>query len=445
MMLPRVLYGIFFVVVVPAVLVWWAAATATSVPLRVPTPSWLGVVVAGTGLGLTLAGMAALVVHGRGLPMNAFPPPRYVARGIYRLVPHPIYVGFVLCCFGVSILVGSPSGFWLVSPIVALAVTALVVGAEGPQLRARFGSDVVHAPLIWLPPESPDPVRAGDRLAAYVLVGLPWAVAFQAVCTLGIPSFTVVATLPFERAWPVLEWTAGIYESVYVFVLVTPFVVRTRRALRDVCVMGLLATAAVTFVYVTVPVIAPARPFEPRTIFGDALVIELTACDSVAAFPSFHVIWSLIAAYGWAGRSPAWGVAAWIWAAAIAITCVTTGMHAVADIAAAVATFAVLTRRRQIWEALRRRAEVVANSWHAWTWGGVRLINYGFYAALAGAVGFWISNVLGGPQTFWALVAIYVSGLAGAAAWAQRLEGSPRLSRPGQWRRWSRPTRPCAV
>lgn len=429
-MLPKVLYGFLFVAVVPGVLVWWAAATAASVPLPVPPYRWLGAVAAGAGGALMAAGMAALAVYGRGLPMNAYPPPRYVDRAVYRFVPHPIYLGFVVCCSGVSLLVQSSSGLWLVSPTAALAVTALVLGFEGPNLRARFGSDAIHAPLFALPPDSSDAVRARDRVAAYVLVGLPWVLAFEAVCTLGIPPLALVASLPFERAWPVLEWTAGIYESVYVFVLVTPLVVRTQRVLRDASVMGLIATAAVTFVYLTVPVIAPARPFEPRTIFGDALRLEVAMCDAVAAFPSFHVIWSMIAAHAWAARSRAWGVAGWGWAAVIAITCVTTGMHAVADIAAAVVTFDLLRRRRQIWEWLRRRAEAVANSWSAWTWRGVRLINYGFYAALAGAVGFWISNGLSGPRTFWPLVAIYLCGLVGAGAWAQQLEGSPQLPRP---------------
>lgn len=430
MMLPRLLYGLLFVVVVPAVLVWWAAVTAVSVPLPVSPRQWPGAIAVGAGLVLMASGMAALATFGRGLPMNAFPPPRYVYRGIYRFTSHPIYLGFVLCCFGVSILVQSPSGFWLVSPIVTLAVTALVLGFERLDLRDRFGLEAIHVPLISLPPDSPDPVEARHRLATYVLVGLPWAVAFEAVCALGIPSLALVATLPFERTWPVLEWTAWSYESVYVFVLVTPFVVRTQRGLRDVSVMGLIATAAVTFFYVTVPVTSPPRQFEPRTIFGDALRLDLALCANVAAFPSFHVIWSMIAAHGWAKRSRAWGIAGWIWSVWIAITCVTTGMHATADVAAAVVTFALLRQRRQIWERLRRGAERLANSWHAWTWKGVRLINYAFYAALAGAVGFWMSNVLGGPQLYWPLVAIHACGLLGAAAWAQQLEGSPTLSRP---------------
>jgi len=104
-MLAKVLYGSFFVVAVPATLVWWASATAAFVPLPVLPWRWPGVVVAGAGALLVAWGMAALAVHGRGLPMNAFPPPVHVTRGPFRLVGHPIYVGFALLCVGVSILV----------------------------------------------------------------------------------------------------------------------------------------------------------------------------------------------------------------------------------------------------------------------------------------------------------------------------------------------------
>src|SRR2546429_1610145 len=70
--------------------------------------------------------------------MNAYPPPRYVAQGIFRLLPHPIYTGFTMLCVGVSIAVVSASGLWLVSPIVALSCAARVLGYERHDLRERL-------------------------------------------------------------------------------------------------------------------------------------------------------------------------------------------------------------------------------------------------------------------------------------------------------------------
>jgi hypothetical protein len=119
-----------------------------------------------------------------------------------------------------------------------------------------------------------------------------------------------------------------------------------------------------------------------------------------------------------------------MWATLITISCITTGMHALADIVAAAIVFVMLLQYRRIWEGFRRASERIANSWHEWRWHGVRLINYGLYAALAATVGLWIAASLGGPGIFWQLVLVHLCGLVGAGLWAQQLEGSSRLSRP---------------
>ena len=429
-MIGKLLYGFLFVVLAPALLVWWAAATAATVTLPTTPFLWVGLPVSAVGIVLIAAGVGALMVLGHGLPMNPYPPPVYVARGIYRLTSHPIYVGFVLCCFGTSIVLGSASGLWLVSPMVALALTALVMGYERHDLIRRFGRGAIHRPLVSLPPDRPERPTRWDRASVYLLVFLPWAAAFEAVYLLGVPPDGIVGYLPFERAWPVLEWTEAVYASVYLFVLAAPLAVRTQRALRTMAVTGLIATTVVTLIYVTVPVIVPPRPFEPSTILGRALVLERAMSNTVGAFPAFHVIWSLIAADAWATRSRAWGAAAWVWAALITVSCITTGMHALIDLVAAVLVFLAVRRYDRVWEMLRRGVETIANSWHEWRWHGLRLINYGLSAALAAAGGLWLSGSLGGPWVFWHVGFVYLAGLLGAALWAQQLEGSSKLSRP---------------
>lgn len=428
--LGKLLYAVLFVLVIPAALAWWAAVADRMVPLPTIPYGRAALVPVVIGVALMAAGAVALARYAKGLPMNPYPPPAYVARGIYRLTPHPIYLGFVLACFGVAIFMRSPAGIWLVSPAVALALMALVLGYERQDLRRRFGSEAIHLPLISLPPDRPDPATSWNRTSIYLLVFVPWAVAFEAVYRLGIPRDAVVAYLPFEHGWPVLEWTEAIYGSIYLFVLVTPLIIRTQRHLRRLAELGLIATALVTLIYLTVPLTAPPRPFEPQSILGRALMVERAMSHTVAAFPAFHVIWAFIAADGWATRSRAWGVAGWTWAILITVSCITTGMHALADLVAATIVFVLLLQRGRVWELLRGGAEAVANSWREWRWHGVRVINHGLYAGLAGAVGLWVSGSLGGPSVFWQLVFVHLAGLAGAGLWAQRLEGSPKLSRP---------------
>jgi protein-S-isoprenylcysteine O-methyltransferase Ste14 len=428
--LGQLLYGTLFVVGIPGLLVWWAAATEAMVPLPALQSTWAGLALTATGLMLMVAGMGTLTVHGRGLPMNAYPPPAYVHQGIYRLTPHPIYLGFGVGCIGVALWSGSASGLWLVSPMVALGLTAIVLGYERLDLRRRFGHEALHRPSISLPRDVADRPSPWDRLSVYLLVFIPWVIAFEAVFALGVPPDAIVAHFSFEQRWPVLQWTEAIYASTYVFVLATPLILLTNTALRRFAVTGLIATATVTLVYLAVPLIAPPRPFIPDTFLGRLLMLERTTANTVAAFPAFHLIWSLLAADAWSTRSRAWGMVGWLWAALIAVSCLTTGMHALVDLVAAMAAFLVVRQYRLIGRLALRAAEAIANSWREWRWGGFRFINYGLYAAAAASGAFWISTTLGGPDVFWQLVWVYLCGLVGAGLWAQKLEGSSKLSRP---------------
>src|SRR5437667_9714419 len=116
--------------------------------------------------------------------MNAYPPPRYVAQGIFRLLPHPIYTGFTLLCVGVSIAVVSASGLWLVSPTVALSCAARVLGYERHDLRERFG----RASMSLLPAAGPTSPSASERSACHAFELLMWVKHSKGVDDLGKPT-----------------------------------------------------------------------------------------------------------------------------------------------------------------------------------------------------------------------------------------------------------------
>jgi prolipoprotein diacylglyceryltransferase/protein-S-isoprenylcysteine O-methyltransferase Ste14 len=422
------LYGTAWAAVAPALLVAWAVATADMVPLQAVHAPVAGAGLALAGLTLLAAGIHALAVHGGGLPMNAYPPPRFVATGVYAWISHPIYVGFVVLAFGASLATGSASGLWLVSPVAALALTALVLGYERHDLLRRFGPRT--PPRIALPAARPGTASTAERISIYLLVLLPWLLAYEALHVIGVPRDAIVSHLPFEDAWPVVEWTEIIYVSAYAMILATPFLVRSRQALRQFAVTGLLATAIVTFIYVLVPLIAPPRPFEPTTLAGRLLAVERSLSNTVAAFPAFHVIWPLIATQAWLANGRRWGLVAAAWTLLIAASCITTGMHSLVDVVAAFAIFPLLSRAAAAWELLRRLAERTANSWQEWRVGSIRIINHGFYAAAGGAVGTWIAAVVVGPELAATVVAIALFTLVVSALWAQFIEGSPMLLRP---------------
>jgi protein-S-isoprenylcysteine O-methyltransferase Ste14 len=133
----KMLYGLLFVVLLPLFLVYFSAHVEIRLSIaRFPAA---GTIFAGVGLLVMLWGMWDIWTRGKGLPMNAFPPEKLVTGGIYGVVPQPIYSGFVLVCLGVSLALGSATGVFLTTPLVAISAFALVLGYERPYLLRTFG------------------------------------------------------------------------------------------------------------------------------------------------------------------------------------------------------------------------------------------------------------------------------------------------------------------
>jgi len=423
----KLLYGLLFVGLLPFLLVIWASKTRDVVALRTVHSLPWGLVTAGVGLLLMALGSASLWWLGGGLPMNAFPPPRYVSGGIYHVFSHPIYVGFASVCVGIAIAVGSPSGLWLVSTTVILASAALVLGYELPDMQERFGAALLKQRL--LPPDDRSQPTPLERSRCYLTVLLPWFVLYEAVIALGIPVDAKVAYLPFEsrlRVWP---WTEISYGSVYVVAVLVPLMARTRHALRWFSSRALLSMVIVFPLYLAVPLIAPPRPFASNGALGTLLNFERSHDSATAAFPSYHVIWAFLAA-GAMGRGP-WQKRLWqLWAVLVAASCLTTGMHALMDVLAGLLVVWLVVRMDRAWSFLRHLSEAIANSWREWRIGPVRVINHGGYAAAGVFLGIWILDTLLGPGKSVIPLAIFLGGTIGAALWAQFIEGSPALLRP---------------
>jgi hypothetical protein len=421
------LYGALFVILLPAGLIGWARTTSGVVGLPAYQSTFAGIVLIILSFVFMGFGMFALYRYGQGLPMNPFPPLRFVDRGIYRYLGQPIYIGFVMICAGAALLTGCASGLWLVTPAAAFGAVALVIGYEHRDLIRRFG-ERVRLPLISLPRATDSRPEPWDRIAFCILVFLPWLIAYEAVQFMGTPRNAIASYLPFENAWRVIVWTEIPYVSVYALVLLTPFIVRTKRVLRHMAITALFATATVTIIYLTVPLIAPPRPFHSASMLGWMLANEQAFNHTVAAFPSFHVLWALIAAAAWpAGPRRRF---AFVWALLIAASCVTTGMHSLADVVFALILFPVLNRYDRLWALLREGSERLANSWREWRIGPVRVIVHGIYPATGAFVGVVIAGMLAGPSQAGGILIVAAASLAGAGLWAQYLEGSPALLRP---------------
>ena len=426
-LLPRLAYGALFVVLLPLALFSWARAASEAVNLPAVHVPAIGLVVAAAGVIALLVGIAALWRRGGGMPMNAFPPPRYVDSGIYSLVPHPVYGGFTLICAGLAMHFGSASGLWLVSSAVALGCSALVLGYELPDLRSRFGAPRFS---VWLPRGGLGVPSFLERFRIYPVVILPWLACFELIGLLGRPAHATSSYMSFESRLPVLEWTGPIYASTYLVVLAAPLLASSRDALRRFAKRSLRAMAIMFPLYLVLPFDVPPRPFHASTFAGRMLLWEHSPLAGSGAMPSFHVVWAFIAASALAGQRRSKKILWWSWAVFVAISCIATGMHSIADVLAGAAAFAVVVCLKDIWKGILWVAERIANSWKEWLIGPVRIINHGAFAAAAAIVGMLILGSMTGHGGAGLCLCIFSGCIAGAVLWAQYVEGSPSLLRP---------------
>ena len=427
--LGKSLYGALFVAVLPVALTLWALRLDAVVHLPAYHLPVGGSVVLASGL--LLMGWATLVlwVNGDGLPMSPFPPARYVLRGPYRVMRHPIYAGAVVAACGASLAAGSGSGLFLVTPFVAALAAAWVLGFEGSRTRERFG-DTAPLPPVRLAAAADEPPTAGERVFAFTHLLLPWLVVYYAVEFLGAPSDGVEMWTRWDAALPVLPWTEPVYALAYPFVVLAPLAARSRRDLRWLVTRGWLAMACIVPLWLLLPAVATAKPATGEGFLAGLMAWERAWDRPATAFPAFHATWAVLAAVVFTRR---WRTLAWAWwalAAGIAASCVTTGMHAAADVVAGLLVGWAVMRAEDLWEQLRAWAERVAGSWREATLGPVRFLSHSVWAAAGSWLGLALFLVVAGPAQLGPGLVLTAVSIAGAALWAQVVEGSPQLLRP---------------
>ena len=225
----QIAYGMVFTLFLPGLWCLWARRLDQTMPYLwpIPIPEWFGIALTAIGIVLILASMAMLWMTGKGLPMNAYPPDRFVSTGPYALFSHPIYLGFVAAVAGTSIAANSPAGFWVVTPLSALAVLALVFGYEGPRLSARFREVGAHFPVFGLPPEDARSVPLRRRMAAVAITLGPWAIAYSVLSCVPAPLDTFNLRMDWEHSIVSQGWAIWLYSAAYPIAVVGPLLLRS--------------------------------------------------------------------------------------------------------------------------------------------------------------------------------------------------------------------------
>lgn len=421
----KILYGFAFCILLPVLLILWARLAPQDLP---ELPEWelISWLLITAGFLLLGFAMIALWTLGKGLPMNAFPPKNYVSSGMYSLFRHPIYVGACLIVFGVALLTQNKFGFWIIAPVFVASCIALVLGFEKQHIENSFGNKR-HYTFFSLPQLDRKNISAGERIRFLIMTYSPWLILYELAIRWSDYGVSFDTRLSFETM-PVLEDAEWIYASIYVVLFLIPFIVHDKKILREHALAGWWATGIGMMLLFALPFYCSQTLFHAEGLAGSLLNFERLKDSTFGAFPSFHVIWALLA-----GRTLAMHFANLKWpfysySLAVAVACYLTGMHAVLDILAGVLVFAIVIYRQRIYAFLQMVSEKLANSWHEWHIGNFRIISHSVYSGLCAFVGLLIGYFF--MENAWYLVSIMVFSLLCAALWGQFIEGSAALLRP---------------
>lgn len=199
-----------------------------------------------------------------------------------------------------------------------------------------------------LPPDDDAPPSTTERIRFLVTVCGPWIALYEITVALHLRGRAF--QFAFEDNLPVISWTALIYQSIYVVVAVSPWIARTRRDLRRLTISVWLSLMLVFPIYWIVPSRAPRRAMAVSNWIGKVLQWERNTYPPTAAFPSFHALWVIFIARLF---RPLWiGVA---YAAAVILSCVTTGMHFIPDLLASLVLAPLFLYPERIWRRVRGR------------------------------------------------------------------------------------------
>lgn len=132
---------LLFTLLVPGAVVgavpYWVARLDRS-PMELGAARWFGVLPLGLGVFIYARCAFDFGVTGRGTPFPLDPPRVFVARGLYRHVRNPMYVGVLLAILGQALLYESDLIF-LYAAVVWAVFHTVVLLYEEPILEKLFG------------------------------------------------------------------------------------------------------------------------------------------------------------------------------------------------------------------------------------------------------------------------------------------------------------------
>jgi len=420
----KVAYAIVFIVVLPVLLWLWSTRTSNLFQLPPIQSTGWGIGLVASGLLLIILSMFYLIRHGKGLPMNAYPPPKLVRKGPFRVLYHPIYTGFGILITGVSIWIGSASALWFVTPLTILGMIALIHGYEAEQLRIRF-PDYPEPLLLSLPSSEETRSNIRDRISSLFWTLILWLIGSNVAWFLFGMKEPLLESIVEIQDTHVFLWTGII---CLFFVLLIPFLPSTKKNLREWAISALTAGGLIIFIALFWPELG-AQYFNRFNIESDLLSFSILGIPFNIFF-SFHAVWILLLTRFYSQVFTSWRFLIWAIGMALTVVLMLTAKSDILHLLTGIFIYLFTVGALLIWRSLRALSETIANSWKEWVFGPVRVINHGFYAGACAFTGAFLAGLLTGSRYVWAVVIFSIVGLIVSALWAQFIEGSEKLKRP---------------
>ena len=114
---------------------------------------FIGVILIALAIAVYIWTARDFIAIGKGTPAPVDPPRTLVARGLYRIVRNPMYIGVLLALLGEAIFLASLA-LLVYTIVIWLAFHLFVVYYEEPKLRRQFGleyDEYCQTVSRWIP------------------------------------------------------------------------------------------------------------------------------------------------------------------------------------------------------------------------------------------------------------------------------------------------------
>ena len=414
----KIIYALLFVIAIPILLYYWAKSTDFIIRYTIVIDPYFGLILGIIGLFIIFWGMLALVVYGKGLPMNAYPPRNYVKGGPYRWFKHPIYWGFGFFVVGFSVFLDLRAGLWLVAPITILSMIALVWGYEQQALKERFPDEELKT-LFSLKNDLSVP-NFLDRIATVIHFLFFYIISNFIIISLTRSHIPLVGD----------TWDLWVFQEKMVmgiltlcYILLPIVIINKRSVLKKWRSVVLITMLLLTFSSLLWP-----------EIWAQFYLYEGLNSISIDIFVksvfSISICYTLISMYFMLKNKSKWKYILAVLGVPIMAFQLSVSNSSVLHFTTGLILFFIVINSFRIWNMLKKTSEKIANSWREWTFGDIRIINHGFYVGFGAFLGILIAGYLVGAIYAWALLVFAVAVIIFSALWAQLIEGSEKLKRP---------------